>query len=40
MDLSRFSFVISFAFYDEIVDLDPLTLGRIAFIFPKLHTFC
>ena len=40
MDLSRFSFVISFAFYDEIVDSDPLTFGRIAFIFLKLHKLC
>jgi len=30
MDLSRFSFVIPFAFYDEIVHSDPLTFGRIA----------
>jgi hypothetical protein len=30
MDLSRFPFVISFAFYDEIVDSDPLTFGKIA----------
>jgi hypothetical protein len=40
MDLSRFSFVISFAFYDEIVDSDALTFGRIAFIFLKLHKLC
>jgi hypothetical protein len=40
MDLSRFSFVISFAFYDETVDSDPLTFGRFAFIFLELNTFC
>jgi hypothetical protein len=39
MDLSRFSFVISFAFYDGIVDFEPLTFGRIAIMFLKITHF-